>query len=350
MGLLRNVALILCGMAAIHEHIIEMVTAEYDAPLGVVYGMEGSDLPVDPKSVVELCHKYGFQKIRLLDPNQDMMDALRGQFMIVSFDIRNDQLPMIAEGGEKLQLWYDTYLKPYRDYITIEYIVVGNEAIPGPFGEYVGPAILAIQLLLRDNGLETITVTTALSTSVLGAAFPPSNGAFKSETSSDTLSAISSLVNWYPRPLLMVNLYPYNYFAAGLIRSDFATFSAHKPVFWGDNHVGYWNMLDALLDAFDSALKKTEFPKEVNLVVGASGWPSAGNSKIFTRPTLASTYNQNLMRRLARKQGTPGGTGYPIRGFVYALFNENKKPAGPDQYFGLFYSNKTQVYRFSVPQ
>jgi hypothetical protein len=38
--------------------------AEYDPPpLGVVYGMAGSDLPDHPKSVVELCHKYGFKKI-----------------------------------------------------------------------------------------------------------------------------------------------------------------------------------------------------------------------------------------------------------------------------------------------
>lgn len=43
---------------------IGMVVAEYDPPpLGVVYGMAGSDLPDHPKSVVELCHKYGFKKI-----------------------------------------------------------------------------------------------------------------------------------------------------------------------------------------------------------------------------------------------------------------------------------------------
>jgi hypothetical protein len=53
----------------------------------------------------------------------------------------------------------------------------------------------------------------------------------------------------------MVNMFPYDYYAAGVIKQNFAAFTAHKAVFW-DGINGYWNMLDALLDAFNYAVKK----------------------------------------------------------------------------------------------
>lgn len=324
-----------------------LVEAKYDPPLGVVLGMAGSDLP-DPKSVVELCHKYGFKKIRLLDSNYEMMQALINQNITVSIGIKNDQLPMLSGNLDSLEDWYTTAVEPYIGKLQIEYIVVGNEAVPGPFSKYLPTTIRRIMEKLFGKGLN-IGVTTAVSTSVLDdSSFPPSNTVLKSETRLDMIEVIEAIQMWHYKPVLMLNLYPYFYYLhSGFIGMDFFTFTAHKAVYWdGDN--GYWNMLDFLLDAFYSALgKQNSNYTETNFVVGASGWPSAGS---YANPGLAATYNQNFMRRIVRKQGTPARPTYPVTGFVYALFNENKKPPGPYQHFGLFYTNKTPVYRFSVPR
>ncbi|KAE7998470.1 hypothetical protein FH972_003014 [Carpinus fangiana] len=89
---------------------------------------------------------------------------------------------------------------------------------------------------------------------------------------------------------------------------------------------------------------------ELSLVVGVSGWPSGGNGN-FTTPALAVMlmFNHNLMRRLAKIEGTPTRSAYPVTGFVYTMFNENMRPACPCQHFGLFNTNKTPAYRFHVP-
>lgn len=275
------------------------------------------------------------------------------QNIAVTLDIENSKLPsMVADGkdDQPTLAWIRSNVKPFISKIPIEYIVVGNEAIPGPFSQYVAPAIQNIKNKLLEEDIE-IKVTTAVSTSVLKATFPPSSGEFKAETRQHMSDVLLTVGNIFFKPVLMVNVYPYNYHAAGIINQDFATFSTQKPVYW-DGLNDYWNMLDALLDAFYNAVSREDFYHELrnlSLVVGASGWPSAGNGK-FTTPALAATYNQNLMRRLARGTGTPAKSGYPITGFVYALFDENLKPAGPSRHCGLFSTNKTAAYRFLVPR
>jgi len=175
-----------------------------------------------------------------------------------------------------LQLWYRTTVKPHIGKIPIKYIVVGNEAIPDSFSKDITPAILAIKVILSKNGLGMIKVTTAVSMSVLGATFPPSNGVLKNETSYDMMiTTIDTIViKWNSKPVvLLVNVYPYHYHATGLISQDFATFTTQKVVYLGDNnYIGYWNMLDALLDAFNSALMKVKFSRLVNLVVVGCQW------------------------------------------------------------------------------
>ncbi|KAG6638071.1 probable glucan endo-1,3-beta-glucosidase BG4 [Carya illinoinensis] len=341
------VALILSGLAT--------AVADFDG-LGVCLGTSGSDIP-DPKTTVQLLHKYGFKKVRLLSSNNWMMDALINQNIAVSIGIANEELPMLADTPrndlgswynpyENAGTWYNTYVRPYISKMPIEYIVIGDDAILGPYSEFLIPAMRNIMQVLRRFDQGSIKVTVAVSTSVLGKTFPPSQGIFKAGTRRIMVEVLQAIAGYKFSPVLMVNVYPYRYHAAGLIRQDFATFSAHKAVIHDDNN-DYWNMLDALLDAFFSALRRENLTG-IHLVVGASGWPSAGNGR-FTTPALAATYNQNFMRRIVRRQGTPAQPTKPIDGFVYALFNENKKPGGPDQHFGLLKTDKTPAYSFLVP-
>ncbi|KAF5458753.1 hypothetical protein F2P56_022760 [Juglans regia] len=131
---------------------------------------------------------------------------------------------------------------------------------------------------------------------------------------------------------------------SGIIPKDFAVFGRDKPYFW-DSNLGYWNMFDALVDAFYWAISKVG--DGVYVAVAATGWPSAGNGN-FTTSAIAAEYNQNLMEHIVNGNGTLYAPWF-IDGFLYSLYNEDKKPVGPRQHFGLFNPNQTPAYPFSVP-
>ncbi|KAB1222573.1 Glucan endo-1,3-beta-glucosidase, acidic isoform PR-Q' [Morella rubra] len=312
--------LILLGLATVHNHVGRVVADFYH--LGVCYEKNGNNLP-DSKTAVELCNKYGFKKIRLWRGDRDALEALVNQNIAVTIGVKNEEIPSLVDRTfDGADVWYRTNLKPYIGQVVFEYIVVGEDAITSPFSDELKDAISNIRRVLARAGQESIKVTTAVSTSVLGATFPPSNGVFKPELKAKMAEIVEAIRNFTVEPALMVNVFPYNYYAQGIIPQDFATFSKHKAYIW-DGKNGYWNMIDALLDAFYSALAK-EGVTNVKLVVGASGWPSAGNGE-FTTPTLAAKYNQNFMRRIVRSQGTPARPEQKIDGFVYNLFDDNEK-------------------------
>lgn len=339
------IALILYGLAAVHNHI-GIAVADFDG-LGVCHGTAGTDIP-DPRTTVQVCHSYGFKKIRLFRPDVRMMNALINQNIAVSIGIGNEDVQRIGDAMISAEDWYNTNVKPYTSKVAIEYIVVGNEAIPGAYGKFIPMAIRNMKKVLFQADQDSIKVTTAVSTAVLAATIPPSMGVFKAEMRQLMVDILQSISEGRSAPVLMVHAYPYRYHSAGLIRQDFATFSGHRPIYH-DNGKDYWNMLDVLIDAFYSAVGKAIGRNTIRLIVGASGWPSAGNGR-FTSPALAAIYNQNFMRRVVRRQGTPAHPGNFVDGFIYNLFNENRKRAGPDQHYGLLNTDKTPAYHFVVPQ
>ncbi|KAI9077021.1 hypothetical protein K1719_041005 [Acacia pycnantha] len=73
-------------------------------------------------------------------------------------------------------------------------------------------------------------------------------------------------------------------------------------------------------------------------------WLAFDGNGDLTTVSLAATYNQNFVRRIASQRGTPKRPNRFIEGFVFAMFNENRKPAGVEQHFGLFYPDMGPVY------
>ncbi|KAK4265634.1 hypothetical protein QN277_026659 [Acacia crassicarpa] len=141
---------------------------------------------------------------------------------------------------------------------------------------------------------------------------------------------------------LLVNLYPFYAYASDPknIRLDYAQFSATDIVVQ-DGSFGYSNLLDAMIDSFYWAMENVGCV-DVEVVVSESGWPSDGNGDLTTI-SLAATYNQNFVRRIASKRGTPKRPNSFTEGFVFAMLND-RKPAGVEQHFVLFYSDMTPVY------
>lgn len=70
---------------------------------------------------------------------------------------------------------------------------------------------------------------------------------------------------------------------SGNIHLDYAQFTATEAVVT-DGNLNYYNLFDAMVDAFFSAMEKGVC--DVDVVVSATGWPSDGNGN-FTTPNLA---------------------------------------------------------------
>ncbi|KAI3443242.1 uncharacterized protein J3R85_000167 [Psidium guajava] len=329
---------IVVSIAALLYYHIGITRALLD--IGVNYGMLGNNLP-SPATVVQLYKKYNIGKMRLFDPNPNVLNALRGSGIDVTLGIKNQDLQSIASSADAAKTWFDTNVQPYMSDITIQYISAGNEVVPGDLAQYVLPAMQNLQTVISQYKYTGVRVSTVVASSTLGSSYPPSSGAFSNEARADMVGIVKFLS--ITNSTLLVNAYPYFAYASDPthVRLDYAQFTAPGPVV-RDGDLSYSNLLDAILDAFYWAMEK-EGVSSVDVVVSESGWPSAGNGD-FTTPQLAQTYNQNFVKKLLAKQGTPKRPGLHLEGFIFAMFNEDQKPPGVEQNWGLFYPDGTPVY------
>ncbi|KAG5559130.1 hypothetical protein RHGRI_008899 [Rhododendron griersonianum] len=303
--------------------------------VGVCYGMMGDNLP-SATDVVALYKNVGISSMRLFEPNPDALQALRGSQIDISLGVRNEDLPSIATSQEFANSWFSSNVAPYLNDMTVEYITVGNEVVPGEYASYVALAMQNLQNILDTQGLAGVSVTTVVSTAALSTSYPPSAGTFSTD-----IVEILRFLSAQASPL-MVNVYPYFAYAAdpANVPLDYALFTATGPVVQ-DGNLSYQNLFDAIIDAFYWAMER-EGVTDVGVVVSETGWPSDGNGD-FTTPELAATYNRNFAEHIS-KNGTPKRPQAYIEGYIFAMFNENLKPPGVEQHFGLFQPSTQPVY------
>ncbi|KAJ8767456.1 hypothetical protein K2173_017500 [Erythroxylum novogranatense] len=206
-----------------------------------------------------------------------------GSQIHVTLGVRNEDIPNLATGQEAADSWFQTNVQPYHNDIIFSRITVGYEVIPGTFAANVAPAIQSLQ-----NSLDANIVT---------------------------------------RIKLFIFL-------------DHAIFNTTSPLVT-DVNLNYYNLFDAMVDAFYSAVERFGVT-DIKLVVSDTGWPSDGNGN-FTTKELASTYNKNVINHVVTNV-TPKRPGTEIETFIFALFNEDQKPPGVEQNFGLFYPTLEPVY------
>ncbi|XP_010535817.1 PREDICTED: probable glucan endo-1,3-beta-glucosidase BG4 [Tarenaya hassleriana] len=307
--------------------------------IGINYGLLGDNLP-PPAEVIDMYKAHNIAKLRIFDPNPDVLNALRNSGLEVYLGMKNQDLPGLAASQEATDDWFNTYVQPYLPDVNIACITVGNEVIPGELGPHVLPVIKFLQVHVRAKNLP-IMISTTVATSNLATSYPPSAATLTPQSQEQLVPVMKELAE--AQTPLMVQLYPYFAYASDPvnIRVDYSVMNATEVVV-KDGELEYKNLFDAMYDCFVFVAEK-EGAGNLKMSVTETGWPSGGNGDLTT-PELAQTYNRNLMNHIASGVGTPKRPNIAIDGFIFAMFNENQKPEGVEQNFGLFYPDKSPVY------
>uniref|UniRef100_A0A7N0U8S1 Uncharacterized protein n=1 Tax=Kalanchoe fedtschenkoi TaxID=63787 RepID=A0A7N0U8S1_KALFE len=311
--------------------------------IGVNYGLLGSNLP-DPNATLSLLESRNIRKIRIFDPNSSVLDALRGRNTSVFIGVKNEDLQALATDPASAAAWVSAHVQPYAASVSIAGVVAGNEVIPGPLAQYVERAMGSLDEALKAANV-TAPVSTAVSYAVMGSSYPPSAGSF-SDDASEVMQGVARFLAARKYPLL-ANIYPYFAYISDPdnISPEYTFFTSTVPVVV-DGELNYFNLLDSMVDALYSALERVE-ATSVEVVVSETGWPSAGDK--YATLENAKLYNQNLVKHVESGDGTPKRAGKKLEAYIFAAFNENQKPAGTEQNFGLYYPNLTEVYHVDFP-
>lgn len=314
-----------------------------EGSVGVCNGRVASNLPTESE-VVEFYKINGIRRMRIYDPNQATLTALRGSNIELMLGVPNSDLHSLQTDAT---LWVQTNVRAYFPATKIKYIAVGNEVDPennhtSRYVPLVLPAMQSIYRALSVFGLEDqIKVSTSTYSALIQDSYPPSNSTFKHKT---FMHPIIDFLAQTKSPLL-ANIYPY--FAhignPAHVPLAYALFTSPGVVVQDGVH-GYQNLFDAMLDGMYSATEKVAGGANVTIVVSESGWPSAGGAAATMEN--ANTYYRNLIGHV--KKGTPKRPGKEIETYLFAMFDENMKPGAlTEQHFGLFYPNKQIKYQVS---
>lgn len=302
----------------------------------------GNNLP-SAREVIDLYRSNNIRRMRLYDPNQAALQALRGSNIEVMLGVPNSELQSFTNPSNA-QSWVQRNVIAYWPSVRFRYIAVGNEVSPingGGISQFVLPALVNVFNAVRSAGLQDqIKVSTAIDTTLIGNSFPPSAGTFRGDVRS-YLDPIIGHLAWARTPLF-ANIYTYFSYSGNPrdISLPYAIFTSPSPVVW-DQGRGYQNLFDAMLDALYSALENAG-QGGLDVVVSESGWPSAG--AFGTSVDNARTYLSNLIRHVQR--GTPKRP-KAIETYLFAMFDENNKNPELEKHFGLFSPSKQAKYNLN---
>ncbi|KAL7616978.1 hypothetical protein Lser_V15G01901 [Lactuca serriola] len=312
--------------------------------VGVCYGRNGDGLP-SQQDAVNLYRSNGITRMRIYDPDQATLQALKGTNIELMIGVPNDALQSLNDQGAA-NTWVRNNIQNYPD-VRFKYIAVGNEVDPNngnsQYVNFVLQAMRNVQNAINAAGLQNqIKVSTATYTGLLGVSYPPSDGAFNDNVRG-FIQPIIGFLTENNSPML-ANIYPF--FSDPNSNLPYALFTAPGTVVTDNNNgLQYSNLFDAILDAHYAAQARLG-GGNVEIVVSESGWATAGKDVATTEN--ARTYNTNLIRHVSGTTGTPLKPGRSIETYLFAMFDENRKPGEEsEKHFGIFSPNQQPKYPLS---
>jgi hypothetical protein len=126
---------------------------------GVCYGPSHNGVP-DLAIAISHYRKFGLTRIRLMEYDEYDVGALHAMGFEVSFGVNNDELQTLASSYGAVEDWFEKKVENIikYDYFVINYIVVGDEAIPGPLAQYVLPVVASLIRLFQSKNKPHIQV------------------------------------------------------------------------------------------------------------------------------------------------------------------------------------------------
>ncbi|KAI3837245.1 hypothetical protein MKX03_004130 [Papaver bracteatum] len=317
---------------------------------GLNYGTQANNLPTPDKALNPLVHYVW--RLRIFAPDHAVLDYLnrsyptQGYTFAVAMGTLDEDVQKIADDQNYANTWVQNNIVPWTNTI-LTHIVLGNEVIPGPIGNFVVQAMINMEKAIKECTTQNIQVTTAVSMNVLGVSYPPSAGVF----TDDAMEVMRGVVNFLqnrPQYKLLVNVYLYFAYAnnPAEVRLDYALFNTTDIVVQ-DGDLQYSNLFYSMVDAMIWAVEKAGGP-HVQISVSETGWPSAGNGDIAT-VEHARMYVNNLIATLL-KSGTPKRPQYPMKTYIFAMYNEDLKPEGVERNFGIYQPDLSEVYHVDWPK
>ncbi|BBN02364.1 protein MpGH17.10 [Marchantia polymorpha subsp. ruderalis] len=302
---------------------------------GICFGEDGSNIP-SRTQVVQKFRDLGIAHVRLYHTYQATLQAFSNSGIQLTVGITNEDFVNALSSVGSARTWVNSNIVPYGS-SNIVAVTVGNEVFSS--GDNVKNALLPSMQNLREAlnqaGKSGIKVTTAHAFDVVTNTFPPSNGQFV-----DT-GRMQPLVNWLASvgSDFICNIYPYfTYISSnGQITLQYGRLESGS-VTDSNNGKIYTNLLAQQLDAVYAALGRLG-QGNMRVVVGEIGWPTSGGTATDTNN--ARIHNQNLVN-LARG-GTPLKPNWGIQSYIFAMFDENQKPAGLEQNWGLYNPSNFQA-------
>ncbi|KAI3412705.1 Glucan endo-1 [Psidium guajava] len=316
--------------------------------IGVNYGRVANNLPSAAK-VVQLLKSQGIEKVKIYDADPAVLHAFAGTGIRLTVDLPNGLLFAAARSLSYSLVWVQRNVAAYHPATQIEAIAVGNEVFvdPGNTTKFLVPAMKNIHTaLVKYNLHNAIKISSPVALSALQASYPSSAGSFRPELIEPVFKPMLDFLR-QTGSYLMVNAYPFFAYESNsdVISLDYALFRENPGVVDSGNGLRYFSLFDAQIDAVFAAMSALKYD-DIKMVVTETGWPSKGDeNEVGASKDNAAAYNGNLVRRILTGGGTPRRPQADLTVYLFALFNENKKP-GPssEQNYGLFYPNEDKVY------
>ncbi|XP_024538131.1 glucan endo-1,3-beta-glucosidase 11-like [Selaginella moellendorffii] len=351
-------------MAAPREWILALVLliivnlslkASSTSSIGVNYGRMSDNLP-SPAQAAQLLIQHGITKVKLYDADPSVISAFASTGIQIAVSMYNEVIWQLASSQEQADSWLASAILPHlAANASIEMILLGNEVLtradPALAPQLV-PAMRNLHKTLVTRGLDSrIKLTTSHAMDVLdfSRSFPPSAGIFRPGME-ETMKPLLDFLAETSSPFL-IDAYPYFAYRDDKGEHIDLEFALLDPNSSGTTDwitgLHYPTMLDAQVDTIYAAMGRLGYGNgEVRVIVGETGWPSAGDERNFgAGMENARKFVQNLVRRQQQGLGTPLHPQVSIESYIFALFNEDlKQGSTAERNFGLFYPNMTQVY------